>query len=217
MYQPTATTHPLTTTTIGKDDASKSSQLKFPNNDVAGGERAANSGQKDDFADSTTINDSGSAQPSGSLKRSGQSQSDVRDLQKEFFELSRENELLKEMLEKIQRESAPKRSKNNSSGGDTGKIEEIMKDLHLEQQLPTDSPQIAPLSDCDDTSNEQEVPRTIDIDISDRSGGSCTTLHLSNRSDDRENTMEEQPKKQKQFNYCRTEDEGEIDYFQIYS
>jgi len=199
---------------MNKDDDSKTSPLgggaileEFRKNDDAGG----GEGKKGDFADTTHTN-------KGSLKRSGQSQSDIRNLQQELFDLSRENDVLKEILERIQRESVPKRGKNNTSGGDDAKIEEVMNDLQLKQQLPKDAPQIAPLSDCDDTSNEQEVPRT--IDISDRSGGSgepISNLDLSNPSD-RENDMEGQPKQEKkQFNYCRTESEGEIDYFQIYS
>ena len=77
------------------------------------------------------------------------------------------------------------------------------------------APQIAPLCDCSDTSNEYEVPQT--IDISDRSGDSLDHRNLN----DMESSITRQPKQQQrkkmQFNYCSNDDEGPIDYYQIYS
>lgn len=162
-----------------------------------GEERLANSHDK--FADTTHTNNA-----TRSSRRSVDS-SDVRNLQKQLFELSKENEMLKEVLGRIHGKSAPKCS---CSDGDA-KIEEAMKDLKLEQQqLSKDVPQISPLSDSDDTSNEQ-VPRT--IDISDRSG---YNLDLRDTNDMENNTKEG---KQKKFNYIATDDERAIDYFQLYS
>ena len=120
---------------MNKDDDSKFSPLGGAvvedcgrNDDARGGEeRAANGGKKDDFADATHSN-------YGSSKRSGQTQSDIRHLQKEVFDLSRENEMLKEILERIQRESVSKRGKRSSCGGDDAKIEEVMKDLQKFKQ-----------------------------------------------------------------------------------
>ena len=166
---------------------------------------------RDDFADATHTHN-----VSRSSKRSGpsfSSDSDIRNLQKVVFNLSEENEKLKELLGRIQRESAPKCSAKLSSRGDA-KIEEVMKDLKLEQQQ-LGAPQIAPLSDCSDTSNEYEVPQT--IDISDRSGESLDHRNLN----DMENIITGKPKQQQrkkmQFNYCSNDDEGPIDYYQIYS
>ena len=85
--------------------------------------------------------------------------------------------------------------KTNHSGTPKAEVEEIMKDLKLETK---DMPQISPLSDSDETTNEQ-MPRT--IDISDRSGYS-----------DMENEG-----KQKKFNYITSDDERPIDYFELYS
>ena len=117
---------------------------------------------------------------------------------------------------------------NNNNKGDDANIEDEMKNLHLDQQQQSSSeaPQIAPLSDYDeDTSNEQGVPNT--IDISDRS---CLTYDTEPDFFDRSNTniAEDQSGQQqnqnqhqlekKKFNYRRRSDEEEpIDYFEIYS
>ena len=157
-----------------------------------GGERLADS--QDDFAaDTTQTNKTTHINNATKSKIIGDS-ADVRNLQQQFFELSKENEMLKEVLEKIHKKSAPKCSCSDGHDGEA-KIEEIMKDLKLETK---DMPQISPLSDSDETTNEQ-VPRT--IDISDRSGYS-----------DMENEG-----KQKKFNYITSDDERPIDYFELYS
>ena len=156
---------------------------------------------------------------SSKTKRSGHSNSDVRNLQKQFFDLSKENELLKELLDRIQRESVPKCNTNKKCSGADAKIEEMLKDLKMEKQqqqlLQKDAPQIAPLSDCDDDTSNEYLPRT--IDISDRSGDS---LDVRNQNDMDSSTTEPQKQpeiKQKKYNYCTADGEGPIDYFQLYS
>ena len=146
-------------------------------------------------------------------KRSGHSNSDVRRLQKEFFDLSKENELLKELLDRIERGSIQKRSTNKCSDGDA-KIEEMLKDMKLEKQQQ-DAPQIVPLSDCDDDTFNEYLPRN--IDISDRSGDD---LNLRNPNDMDSGITEQQKqsdRKEKKYNYCTADGEGPIDYFQLYS
>ena len=155
-----------------------------------GGER---SNSQDDFSADKT-HDTNKIDNATKPKIIGDS-ADVRNLQQQFFELSKENEMLKEVLDKIHQKSAPKCSCSDGHGSEA-KIEEIMKDLKLEL---TDVPQISPLSDSDETNNEQ-VPRT--IDISDRSG----------YGSDMENEG-----KQKKFNYITSDDERPIDYFELYS
>ena len=159
-----------------------------------GDERLANSNSQDGFAADTTHNTNKTHTNNATKPKIIGDSADVRNLQQQFFELSKENEMLKEVLEKIHQKSAPKCSCSDGHDGEA-KIEEIMKDLKLETK---DMPQISPLSDSDETTNEQ-VPRT--IDISDRSGYS-----------DMENEG-----KQKKFNYITTDDERQIDYFQLYS
>jgi len=217
MQQPTATTTNTMKSTMDNTGSSKSRQLhnNIRKNYAAVGGEGREANGRDDFADAThTHNVSRS-----SSKRSGpsfSSDSDIRNLQKVVFNLSEENEKLKELLERIQRESAPKCGAKHTRGGDA-KIEEAMKDLKLEQQQQQQlgAPQLAPLSDCSDTSNEYEVPQT--IDISDRSGESLDHRNLN----DMENIITGKPKQQQrkkmQFNYCSNDDEGPIDYYQIYS
>lgn len=147
-------------------------------------------------------------------KKSGHSNSDVRKLQKQFFDLSKENELLKELLDRIERKSIPKRSSTKCSDGDS-KIEEMLKDLQLEKQQQQDAPQIATLSDCDDDTSNEHLPRIIDID--DRSGDSLD-LRNPNYTDSKRIEQQKQPeRKQKKYNYCTADGEGPIDYFQLYS
>lgn len=114
---------------------------------------------------------------------------EIQILKDEHSALLRENEMLKEIWERIIQQSekaststttTPKcnnynnivSSDSNNNNGDDANIEDEMKNLHLEeqqqQQQYSEAPQMTPLSDYDeDTSNEQGVPNT--IDISDRS------------------------------------------------
>ncbi len=148
-------------------------------------------------------------------KKSGHSNSDVRKLQKQFFDLSKENELLKELLDRIERGAIQKSSSNKCSDGDA-KIEEMLKDLKLEkQQQQRDAPQIAPLSDCDDDASNEYLPRN--IDISNRSGDDLDLCN-PNLMDSGITEQHKQPdRKPKKYNYCTADGEGPIDYFQLYS
>lgn len=114
---------------------------------------------------------------------------EIQILKDEHSALLRENEMLKEIWERIiQQQSEEKActsttttpkcnnynnnvvsSDVNNYKGDDANIEDEMKNLHLEQQQQQQQyseaqPQMTPLSDYDeDTSNEHGVPNTIDI------------------------------------------------------
>ena len=149
-------------------------------------------------------------------RRRSRSLIDVRNLQMEFNNLTRENEILKEILMKIHEDKASDCSADNSCSCD-GEIQGMMKHLQLVKHQLRDAPQLAPVSDCDETSYD---PRS--IDSSDRSGFSdCGSISnralLSNDKKNKMKPMDEEERTQKQFNYCRSDDDGEIDYFLIYS
>ena len=134
--------------------------------------------------------------PNGTLNSNSSSplRPEIQILKDEHSALLRENEMLKEIWERIIQQSEKvststtttskcnnynnvvSSDNNNNNKGDDANIEDEMKNLHLEQQqqqYSSETPQMTPLSsDCDeDTSNEQGVPNT--IDISDRSRESC--------------------------------------------
>ena len=117
---------------------------------------------------------------------------EIQILKDEHSALLRENEMLKEIWERIIQQQSEKAStsttttpkcnsynnnvvssdaNNNNNKGDDANIEDEMKKLHLEQQQQqqqqqqySEAPHMTPLSDYDeDTSNEQGVPNTIDI------------------------------------------------------
>lgn len=204
LLMPVITTTPSNSTMDKNAAKSKQLAVECDTKDAAGGrtERLSNSGN-DDFADAITTNYARSS------KRSSESQeADIRNLQMEFNNLARENDMLKEILNRVQRGSVQTHSINSDSGDKDAKIEEMVKNLQLEQrQQPVDSPQLAPLSDCDDTSDD--VPRTIDVSHSSEGSGCLCDI---------KNSIEQQPQQKKKYNYCRTEEEeGEIDYFVLYS
>lgn len=117
---------------------------------------------------------------------------EIQILKDEHSALLRENEMLKEIWERIIKQQSEEKActsttttpkcnnynnnvvssdtANNNNKGDDANIEDEMKNLHLEQQQQqqqqqySEAPQMTPLSDYDeDTSNEQGVPNTIDI------------------------------------------------------
>jgi hypothetical protein len=148
---------------------------------------------------------------------------EIQILKDEHSALLRENEMLKEIWERIiqQQQQAEEKASasstttpkcnnynnhvvssddDNNNKGDDANIEDEMKNLHLEdqQQQYSDAPQMTPLSsDCDeDTSNEQGVPNT--IDISDRSLESCYADEPDTNITDHHQSDQDQQNQQEQ-------------------
>ena len=133
------------------------------------------------------------ADTNGTSHSSSPLRPEIQILKDEHSALLRENEMLKEIWERIIQQQSEEKActsttttpkcnnynnnvvssdaNNNNNKGDDANIEDEMKNLHLEQQQQQQQqqyseaqPQMTPLSDYDeDTSNEQGVPNTIDI------------------------------------------------------